>query len=116
MNDQELHDLERADTWDFEAAEKSPPATKPRAVVSVAFAREEYERVASRAEQVGKKTSEFIRDAAMQEARRPLGVQTTALTTTASLGVVTPQAVRQAITRSMRRDVSEQTGRLARTG
>lgn len=55
-------ELENADNWDLENAEKAAPAArKARAVVSVAFPGEDFESVAEMAEQLGMKTSEFIR-------------------------------------------------------
>ena len=56
----------------------SPGTQKPRAVVSVAFARDDFEQVASAARQSDMKTSEFIRGAALAKA--------TAITQVTSLG------------------------------
>ncbi len=63
-------DLERDDQWEFEAAEKRPGVSKARAVVSVAFARDDFELVSECAEKQGKKTSEFIREAALDKVVR----------------------------------------------
>ena len=69
MNEKEIKGLESSDTWDLEAA-TSGRRTKPtRAIVSVAFKREEFELVSESAELVGMRTSEFIRTAALEKAR-----------------------------------------------
>lgn len=68
MNEKELKNLEESDSWDFEGAEKKSPVRATRAVVSVAFSREDFERVSTRAEQLGMRTSEFIRNAALGKA------------------------------------------------
>jgi hypothetical protein len=59
------------DEWDFENAEKREPARRPRAVVSVAYPREDFELVEQRARKLGKKLSEFIREASLARARAP---------------------------------------------
>lgn len=65
MGDREFEELQEPGNWDFQRAEKRPGVRKPRAVVSVAFSREDFERVSQYAENVGTKTSEFIREAAL---------------------------------------------------
>lgn len=70
MNDQAIETLEDQDAWDFEHAERRPGAKDTRSVVSVAFARDEYERVAKCAARLNKRTSEFIREAALDKAGR----------------------------------------------
>ena len=65
MNDRNLQDLEKAASWDFESAQHRPPVKGGRAVVSVAFNRSDFERVAECAERRGLRTSEFIRQAAL---------------------------------------------------
>lgn len=62
MNDRELQDEK---TWDFSKAERKP-GIKKRTVVSVAFNREDFERVAEHAERLRMKISEYIRNAALQ--------------------------------------------------
>ena len=59
--------LQNEETWDYSKAEKRAGVRK-RTVVSVAFSREDFERVAARAEQLGMKISEYIRNAAIQAA------------------------------------------------
>ena len=58
-------ELQNAENWDFENAEKMPGRKNARAVVSVAFNRDDFELVGQRAEQLGMKTSEFIREATL---------------------------------------------------
>ena len=65
QDDTELQD---PGTWDFESGERRPGTARGRAVVSVAFPREDFERVAKCAEQTGKRLSEFIREAAVEKA------------------------------------------------
>jgi hypothetical protein len=62
-------DAEIPDDWDFEHAERRRPVRKPRAVVSVAFSREDFERLTEVAEKQGLRTSEFIRIAALARLR-----------------------------------------------
>ena len=70
MDDQQLTTLEDQDKWDFEQAERRPGVKDTRSVVSVAFARSDYERVSRCAKRLNKRTSEFIRDAALGEVQR----------------------------------------------
>jgi hypothetical protein len=70
MTDSELPELEKAETWDFETAERRPGVKGTRTVVSVAFSRDDFERVSAWAEHVGKRTSEFIREAALERVGR----------------------------------------------
>lgn len=55
-------------SWDYEHAETREPVKSPRVVVSVAFRWDDFQRVAQYAERAGKKTSEFIREAAIDRA------------------------------------------------
>ncbi len=65
-DEQELKELQDEESWDDEGEVR--PAVKPqRAVVSVAFSRDDFERVATYARRHGMKTSEFIRNAALSE-------------------------------------------------
>lgn len=64
-SDKERKELQSPQSWDWERAESRPPRKKPRAVVSVAFNRNDFETVANFAERAGMKVSEFIRSAAM---------------------------------------------------
>lgn len=47
--------------WDFENAEVRKSIKKPRAVVSVSFSREDFERISAEAKKRGMFTSEYIR-------------------------------------------------------
>jgi predicted DNA binding CopG/RHH family protein len=65
MDERELKELQDEESWDDD---KVRPAAKPqRAVVSVAFSRDDLERVATYAQQHGMETSEFIRRAALSQ-------------------------------------------------
>lgn len=64
MSDKDLQELENPESWD-DAAEVLPPVKPQRAVVSVPFSREDFERVVEHAHNEGMKTSEFIRQAAL---------------------------------------------------
>jgi hypothetical protein len=66
MSDEELQDPQQ---WEFERAEKRRGVKRSRAVVSVAFSREDYERVVDAAQRHRIRTSEFIRNAALEHAR-----------------------------------------------
>lgn len=66
--DKDLDEMQDPSSWDFERAERRPGVQSPRAVVSVAFARDDFERIARAAEELGKRTSEFIREAALERA------------------------------------------------
>jgi hypothetical protein len=56
--------------WDFERAERRSSTRRPRAVVSVAFSRDDFDHVATMAEALEMKVSEFIRTAALAAAGR----------------------------------------------
>ena len=62
-------ELQSPENWDFASAERRKPTRQGRAVVSVAFQREEFERVAAAAVRDGKSVSSFIRGAALDKAR-----------------------------------------------
>lgn len=61
-NRREEEDLQNPDNWDFEQAEEQLPTRPARAVVSVAFTREDFDRVAARAEEKNKRISTMIRE------------------------------------------------------
>ena len=61
-------DLGKAETWDFERPSVREPVKASRVVVSVAFRRDDFASVSAYAEQIGKKVSEFIREAAIEKA------------------------------------------------
>lgn len=62
------NDLENTENWDFDKLEVRGPVKSTRVVVSVAFPRESFITVSQYAERLGKKTSEFIREAALEKA------------------------------------------------
>jgi hypothetical protein len=67
LTKEELEELQNPETWE-DIDETVQPTTKPaRAVVSVAFARDDFETVVEAAKQRGMKTSEFIRQAALEK-------------------------------------------------
>ena len=68
--DKEL-DLQDESTWDYDKAKVRPPSQSNRVVVSVAFARQDFQRVGEYAESVNMKTSEFIRTAALSKVSKP---------------------------------------------
>ena len=65
MDERTLNEPRDPGQWDDQAAEVRPPVNNPRAVVSVAFTREDFNRVSQHARALGMKTSEFIRKAAL---------------------------------------------------
>lgn len=68
MNEKLDRELENSESWDYERPEVRKPIKASRVVVSVAFQREDFARVSGYAEQLGKKVSEFIREAALEKA------------------------------------------------
>ncbi len=68
MSERTMDRPEEQDEWDLEHAEKRVPSRRARAIVSVAFPREDFEAVEIAAERLGKKLSEFIREAAVARA------------------------------------------------
>lgn len=63
------HDLENPESWDYDHLEIREPVKAPRVVVSVSFPHEDFITVSQYAERLGKKTSEFIREAALEKAK-----------------------------------------------
>jgi len=61
--------LENPESWDYDNAQARGPVKSPRVVVSVAFPHEDFVTVSECAERSGKKTSEFIREAALEKAK-----------------------------------------------
>ena len=74
IDDKEREQLQNQESRDWDRAESRPGRKKPRAVVSVAFNRDDLETVAAFAERAGMKLSEFIRSAAIgcAEGKMPL--------------------------------------------
>ena len=69
LGDKELEELMNPDSWDDSKLEILEPARRPRAVVSVAFQRDDFELVARQARRSGMTTSGFIREAALNVAK-----------------------------------------------
>ena len=57
--------LENPEEWDWDKSESRPPVTNRRVVLSVAFNSPDFQLVSSYASKIGKKTSEFVREAAL---------------------------------------------------
>lgn len=68
MNKKHDAELEKLDTWDVDKAEVKQPVKPSRVVFSVAFHRDEFELVSKHAALLSQKTSQFIREAAIQKA------------------------------------------------
>ncbi len=68
MSDEGDRELENTESWDFDDPEVREPVKPSRVVVSVAFRRQDLDKVSECAERLGKKTSEFIREAAIDKA------------------------------------------------
>lgn len=66
-------ELENSENWDYQRAVVREPVKASRVVVSVAFPRPDFSRVSQAAERSGKKTSEFIREAAIEKATGQYG-------------------------------------------
>lgn len=66
MSKEELQELQDAGSWEEPGEVVLPAAKPPRAVVSVAFSRDDFETIADHAKKHGMKISEFIRHAALE--------------------------------------------------
>lgn len=66
MTEHNEEELQNPENWDFENAERRPAVKRPRAVVSVAFSREDYDQLVAYAKRREMKVSEFIRAAALE--------------------------------------------------
>ncbi len=67
MDEVELKELQDPESWGDEEGEMRPPVKSSRAIVSVAFSRDDFQRVAECAQGHGTKTSEFIRNAVLEK-------------------------------------------------
>jgi len=81
--------LRKAETWDIEKVVVTPAVQKPRAVVSVAFSRDEFDQVAHAAQRSDMKTSEFIRGAALSKAKVVTHVTSIAFAGISLTGMIT---------------------------
>lgn len=68
MSNENLEVLQNREEWEDDGGEVRQPVKNRRTVVSVAFSREDFERVSQYATKQGVKTSEFIREAALKQA------------------------------------------------
>jgi hypothetical protein len=67
MRKKQNSELERLETWDNNKVEIRKPKKPSRVVFSVAFKRDDFDRVSKYAELCGIRTSEFIREAAIEK-------------------------------------------------
>ena len=66
MKNKRNSELENLENWDTDNIKVRQPKKPSRVVFSVAFQRDDFDRISRYAELCGKKTSEFIRDAAIE--------------------------------------------------
>ncbi len=66
MADQDVNSIEHEENWDFARAERRSGNRGVRTILSVAFSREEFDRVSACAERSNAKVSEFVRAAALE--------------------------------------------------
>lgn len=69
MTKNDLDDFANPESWDFDNAELRQPERAGRTVVSVSMSRDEFQLVGEYADQIGMKTSEFLRKAALARVR-----------------------------------------------
>jgi hypothetical protein len=94
LDDKELKELQDPTLWEHSENDKRDPVKSSRAVVSVAFSRNDFELVSSAAKQRGMKTSEFIRAATLENARAH-SKRAVIVSVSGSLEVRTPYPVTQ---------------------
>ncbi len=85
---EEEQELRKAETWDVEQVVVNPAVQNRRTVVSVAFSRNGFERVANAAKRNDLKTSEFIRIAALEKAASTTRISTFGLAGASQWGSV----------------------------
>jgi hypothetical protein len=85
-NFEDVSELEQESAWEDEPFAVLKPQKPPRAVVSVAFAREDFARIARCARANGMKTSEFIRAAALDRLNGKASASATVEITTSAGG------------------------------
>lgn len=64
MTDEDLQDPEE---WDADTRVKRPGVKGRRAVVSVAFSRDDFERIVQASKRMGMKTSEYVRNGVLNQ-------------------------------------------------
>lgn len=67
MSQERELELQRDESWDYERPEVRGPVKAARVVVSVAFRRDDFERLGNYADHVGKRISQVIREAALEK-------------------------------------------------
>ncbi len=75
MDSNDIAELKDPGTWDVDNPVAVPSVKNPRAVVSVAFSRQDFERVGAAARISDMKVSEFIREASLGRARQLQSMQ-----------------------------------------
>lgn len=94
LSEEGLAELQDPQTWDDEEDAVRPAVKSPRAIVSVAFSREDFEVLVAHAKQHGMKTSEFIRRAALERMspkQQPVAVSVTGAVYTRYPAVAPPR-------------------------
>lgn len=71
VDEKELQELQDPESWEDTEDEVREPSRPRRAVVSVSFPREDFERIVAHAQEQGLKTSEVIRRAALAQIDPP---------------------------------------------
>lgn len=80
--------VNRDDDWELDQAEIHEPPKNPRAVVSVAFPRDDFRKVSEAAGASDMKVSEFIRTAALERAERVAGTSHSYSMSTSGSGAI----------------------------
>ncbi|MSQ14664.1 MAG: hypothetical protein EXR50_02220 [Dehalococcoidia bacterium] len=70
MKDKEFAELQDPNNWDDERTEVLEPVKNQRSILSVAFTRQDFALVVTAAQELGIRTSEFVREAAIARALR----------------------------------------------
>ncbi len=70
MNDKDIENLENPENWDWENAETVSGTKNRRTIVSVAFPRSDFKKVAECARQIGMSVSAFVRHSAVDTAEK----------------------------------------------
>ncbi len=101
MKDRELSELRDPANWNEEQAEVHAPVKGARSVLSVSFSRQDFALVTRCARELGMRTSEFVREAALARATSHHGLaQLSSFTQTGGIEVWVsrPQVTRTAVT------------------
>ena len=87
MKKNNYSELENPETWDMNKPIARKSKKPSRVVFSVAFHRDDFDRISKYAEQCGKRTSEFIREAAIEKSINE-GERTVYILGSGSLGAI----------------------------